>query len=1157
MPLNKIDNNPMLSFDTDNKKAGFRLNYLQVYNWGLYNNEVFTISPEMQSSLLIGGNASGKTTLIDALLTIFLSNPKYNLAGDAQKKHDRDISSYILGNFSEITNEKGEIEPEQLRKKDDFSLILASFYNNGLKTDITLGQFFWFKTAESKRPQRLYFISFDKALKIEDDFYLNGITGVSEFKKRLERLKIFSLGKKQIGRKGLFTDKYTLYSDKFAELFGLRNKNKALNLFNQTVSLKNIGNLNNFIRNEMLEYENIEPAIKKIKDAFDEAKFFSDEIEKTEQKIKLIKPIKDKGEKYNKLKTEFNNIQNSLDILVSFFGQLKKTLLEKEKADKGLILSKLNTVFEEKFNTETGILKQKKDEQNDISKNITTIKSNTGISQIESKIQLAKSNLTPVENSFNNYKTNSEIIELPIPKNKIDFEQNKIKIKDFKTDIDNKITTKEENKDNFIEEEIAPLKTKIKGFETDIKNLKQNKGSLIKPKYEKARQQICLELNINKKELPFVCELIKIKDNEIEWQNTTEKLLRNFGLSLIVSEKYYKKASNFINNHTFENTKIRFFKITENQKFKNSQENKFDNIFSKIDIKPDAKPIFKTWIENQIRTHYNYLCCNDIKCLQNSKRAVTKSGLIKRNEFYHEKDDTNFINKSNYILGWDNSEKIKTLATELNKLSKKLKEKQEEKSKISDIIKELQNKQTACVELLKFSDFSEIDYKTIKENIIEFEQQLKDLKNNQELEKLEEKYGKLIQEIQDLETEKTELTGNISALKTKIETDENSIKTAQTEIDTATKQEQEAYYPLIYPLIPEKITLSSQISNIKTNIEQDLKTKRTEISEPFENLKKDIEDAMLDFKHEFPDDMKREELRNEITSLSDFINFLERLESENLSELREKFDEKLKKRSDRVINDFWMNLDRQRANIESKTGNKGRINELLKKRDYQENKSYLQIIPHETTDEEIINFKKEVKSCFYPVGGKYTPEERLKKNKEIFVNIKSLLEKLEKFNLPGDRWASRVTDVRNWFTFTASERDINNHKIEIKAHSGTASKSGGETFKITYTILASAIADEFGLVGNQIRTNSLRFIAVDEIFNNLGVKWSKYVLNMFEDMDLQLLIVSPDSLEKANIAKDHIKNVHWTYKKTINDGKRETDNSYVVDITFDKLILKK
>lgn len=1156
MPFNNIDNNPTLSFDTDNKKAGFRLNYLQVYNWGLYNNEVFTISPEMQSSLLIGGNASGKTTLIDALLTLFLSNPKYNLAGDAQKKHDRDISSYILGNYSEITNEKGEIVAEQLRKKDDYTLILASFYNNGLKTNITLGQFFWFRTDESKRPKRLYFLSFDKSLKIENDFFLNEITGISEFKKRLERLKIFSLGKKQITRKGLYTDKYTIYSDKFAEIFGLRNKDKALNLFNQTVSLKNIGNLNDFIRNEMLEIENIEPSIKKIKAAFDEARMFSDEIEKTEKKIELIKPIKEKGKLYKKLKTELINTQNSLDILNSFFESLKKTLLEKEKSEKESSLEKLNIEFNEKFDNETGILKQKKEEQEQINKDITAIENNTGISKIKSDISLQKTNLTPIKTKSDDYKKYASKINIKYPDAENDFSNNKLELEKLKIKIEQEIKKQSEKKDNFLKKEIAPLEAKIGEINENLTNLKQNKGSLIDNKYEVARQKICSELKINKTELPYICELIKVKDEQNEWQNSIEKLLRSFGLTLIISDKYYKQASDFIHKNTFKYTKVRFFRINESQNSQKSDNNR-ENLFSKIEIKPESKNIFRSWIANQISKQYNYLCCNSIKCLQHASRAITKSGLIKQNEFYHEKDDTNYINKNNYILGWDNSEKISVLEKELEQLKIKLKEKQENEKNISAIITNLEIKQKAVEKLLEISTFSEIDYQTIENKITQLETKLEKLKNNKELELLKEETEKLITKIKNLETEKTELTGQISTLKANIETDKNAIKDSENLLKTVTEDEQKEYYPLILPLITETINYSNQISGIKNTIEQNLKKKKKEISEPYKTLQKNIVDAMLSFKHEFPDEMKQEELQNDIGYLDDFITLYDKLENENLTELKEQFDEKLRKRSDRVINDFWMNLERQKTSIENKTGNKGRINELLKKRDYQENKSFLQIIPKENKDDEIKSFIKEIKSCFYPIGGKYTPEERLKKNKEIFVNIKSLLEKLEKYNLPGDRWAKKVTDVRNWFYFTASERDIKNPAIEIKAHSGTASKSGGETFKITYTILASAIADEFGLVGNQIKTNSLRFIAVDEIFNNLGVQWSKYVLKMFEEMDLQLLIVSPDSLEKANIAKDHIKNVHWTYKKTINDGKREMDNSYVVDITFDKLTLKK
>jgi len=247
--------NRKINWDSDNKEAGYRLEYLQVLNWGLYsNNEVFTINPNSKSSLLIGGNASGKTTLVDAILTLFLSKPKYNLAGDSQKKHDRDIASYIFGNYSEYTNEKGEIESEQLRKTSDYSIILAVFANKGLKQNMTLAQFFWFNKPDSKTPERLYFIHYDKAINIEKDLYLNDISGISDFKKKLEHLKIYSLGNRvYTDRKGIYTDKFTLYSDKFCEYFGIKNKDKALNLFNQTVSLKNIGDLNSFIKNEMLD----------------------------------------------------------------------------------------------------------------------------------------------------------------------------------------------------------------------------------------------------------------------------------------------------------------------------------------------------------------------------------------------------------------------------------------------------------------------------------------------------------------------------------------------------------------------------------------------------------------------------------------------------------------------------------------------------------------------------------------------------------------------------------------------------------------------------------------------------------------------------------------------------------------------------------------
>jgi uncharacterized protein YPO0396 len=1144
----------MLPFDTDNKKAGYRLNYMQVYNWGLYNDEVFTISPEFNSSLLIGANASGKTTLVDALLTLFLSNPKYNLAGDSLKKNDRDITTYILGHYTEFTNDKGEIVPESLRKKDDYSLILASFYNEGLKSNITIGQFFWFKTLDSRRPERLYFISYNKKIKIEEDLFLNELSGVSEFKKRLERLKILSDGKKVPNREGLFTDKYTLYSDNFATIFGLKNKGKALNLFNQTVSLKNIGNLNNFIKNEMLDFVNIEPSIKKIKQAFDEAKQFSDEIELTERKIKLIEPIINKGKNYISLERELTEAKNSLSVINSFFATLKKTLLSNENELKEKEKEELDKLFAFKFSEGCGELFDNKKNQKKIDEEIIVLKSETGITTILGNIELSRTKVKPVEKKYGEYKQAIEGI-LPLPEDEKNFIKNKEQLIIKKRNCEAEQVKLESERDDFLIKEISPLQNESDKVKEEIERLKKNKTSLIEKRFEDARTVLCSELGIEKMEIPFVCELVKIKDDSKKWQNAIERLLHDFGLTMLVEEKYYDKVCNYVDGNDFDKIKLIFHKLPQSIDVIETSKNN-TGLFDKIELSPKCKDIHKEWVTYILSSQFNLVFCDNINQFHSNKSAITINGLIKNNDFLHVKNCNVSIDSTGYILGWDNTEKIKELTLLKSKLKAKLQTKEEEKQRFKSLIDSIEDLNTKISSLLNIESFSEIDFISINKEIESQELKLKSLEKNEELNSLIQKSLSLKVAIAELEEEKQALSNKVTALETQIKTNEEEQGDCQKEIETVSLEEQNEFYPLLRDQIVKVLNHSSEITGIKASLETKLRETERNLKEPVSSLKKEIEDTMLSFKLVFADDMKREELRNDIEYISEFSTYYQKLKEDSLTTLKDKFDEKLRTRSDRVIADFWQKLNTEKTIIENKTGRNGRINELLKKRHYQENKSFLQIIPNETRDEEIKNFKNEVRSCFYPIGGGVSAEEKLKRNKVIFQNIKSLLEKLEKYNMPGDRWANKVTDVRNWFDFTASEIDINNPLNEIKAHSGTSSKSGGETFKITYTILASAIADEFGLVGNQIQTNSLRFIVIDEIFNNLGVKWSEYVLKMFEDMDLQLLIVSPDSLEKANIAKDHIKNVHWTYKDIVMDGNRETDNSYVVDITFDKLTEK-
>ena len=74
-----------------------------------------------------------------------------------------------------------------------------------------------------------------------------------------------------------------------------------------------------------------------------------------------------------------------------------------------------------------------------------------------------------------------------------------------------------------------------------------------------------------------------------------------------------------------------------------------------------------------------------------------------------------------------------------------------------------------------------------------------------------------------------------------------------------------------------------------------------------------------------------------------------------------------------------------------------------------------------------------------------------------------------------------MTDVRNWFVFSASER-WREDDTEYEHYTDTGGKSGGQKEKLAYTVLAASLAYQFGLDSNTRRSRSFRFVAIDEAF---------------------------------------------------------------------------
>src|SRR5699024_3219749 len=105
-------------------------------------------------------------------------------------------------------------------------------------------------------------------------------------------------------------------------------------------------------------------------------------------------------------------------------------------------------------------------------------------------------------------------------------------------------------------------------------------------------------------------------------------------------------------------------------------------------------------------------------------------------------------------------------------------------------------------------------------------------------------------------------------------------------------------------------------------------------------------------------------------------------------------------------------------------------------------------------------------------------------------------------------WTQRVTDVRNWFSFSASERSRDTDE-EWEHYRDSDGKSGGQKEKLAYTILAASLAYQFGLKWGVDKSKDFRFAVIDEAFGRGSDASTRFALELFAKLRLQLLIVTP------------------------------------------------
>ena len=1086
-------------FDTDGRMEdvgpGYRMRRLEVYNWGTFDGVVWPFELGGNTSLLTGEIGSGKSTLVDAILTLLIPQPKinYNKAADSGRR-ERSLTSYVRGYYAKRSNASGEEEPVALRDKNKYSVILAVFSDVEKDSYVTLAQVFFFQPG-SERPAR-FFVVAERSLSIKKDFGGFG-NNISDLKKRLKKSLYVEV----------FND-YTSYAVKFKSLFGIVSDD-ALDLFQQTVSMKKVNGITDFVRKNMLgdvDRAEMEENIQRLLTRFHDLKSIHDAIVRDREKMDLLRPIVKASDTYDACLLKESELSLMEEGVQPYLAREEIKLLTEA-------LTESNRQQEEMRARRTSFVAELTHALEDIDAKKKEMWQNGGnrLHDAEKELKNCEKDLAQVRKQAENYRVYADVLGLSVPTVLEDFLTRRKELEELvgalKAEYDALDAKKFEadSKEQDIVSQISADKTELASL--------QKRDSNIPAPFIAIRKDLCCDLKVAEKDMPFAGEIMEVKPEEQKWEGALERLLGEFGVSLLVPESLYGKVIDWMEKH-FLGRRMVYYRVDEYTPPVLMTDLPETSAARKIHIKRDSP--YAGWLASELVHRFDHVCAETTAEFKKARFALSLEGQIKTQGRRHQKDDRHALHdRRYYVLGFSNKEKIALIRKELERLEG---ERAAQRKIVQQIVAERESvirKRNAAENLLVVDNFKDIDCQYFADRVDKQKAIIQSLKGHSNI------LARLDREVKALEKEKKEIEeairradGELGSLARQI-TEYEDKKAADEKIllstpelirregfDLLDKHREDCIKKGSFTL--KSMTDKQGMYNkwIREEKEKWGAEKEQSGSAMSSGMSKYLQYLSL---HNESDPNLTNELNH--ANRSEYKELYRRIGEDDLPKLLPKFKKRLRENTIQDMAIFQSKLLSNRDVIRERIEE---INRSLYDIDYNVG-HYIEIECIESLNSEIKHFRQQLKAC---TDSAITGSDD-NYNEEKFLEIEKILSRFSK-SRPGraeedKKWTAMVTDVRNWYTFAVSERirmEDGRCGEEYEHYTDSSGKSGGQKEKLAYTILAASFVYSFGIIGSRALP-TFRFTAIDEAFLKSSDESARFGLELFRKMGLQLLVVTP------------------------------------------------
>lgn len=1050
--------------------SDFRMTRLQVFNWGTFDG-LHDVRISEKGFLVVGRSGSGKTTLLDAISAVLVP-PKwidFNAAARdaARRGSDRNWVSYVRGAWAEQKEDSsGEIVTRYLRKGPTWSA-LAVTYRSALDRTVTLVELLWIRgSSTTVADLKRHYAIFDRAFDLRElkDFDLN-----------VRRLK-------QSHSDGAFFENFEPYRERFGRALGIE-KELALRLLHKTQSAKNLGDLNTFLRDFMLDPPATFEAGRRLVTEFAELSEAHQAVVTARQQVEVLKPARQQHQRRQTVLAKTASLEHLQQGIDSYRETLRERLLNARLEELRVQIEGLSGQREQQqtvLENEQLALRHLEDRHRQmggdrieqlLSEQRQKDKQRTDRLAKRAQVQDACNQLDwPMSNAPDEF---AQVAGQA--RRELDQWQDQMRL--AKEERDKKVLQR-----NELDRELQEIAAEVQSLRRQPSNIPRHMLEL--------RNAVADKLGLAPDGLPFVGELVEVLPDDDAWRGAIERVLHGFALSILVQENHYAALSGLVNEEHLGNRLVYYRTARAQPAGANSAP--LNSLVRKLKVKEGT---YHDWLVVEMRGRFDYACVESVRALRETQRGVTRQGQVRHGPHRHEKDDRRRVDDpAHWVLGFDNRDKLALYEKRGRELAERCTALSREIAAVERCDKQRHERALLCQTLANLR-WDELDVAPVVERLAAIERELEAIRAGNE------SLARLAKEIDEQRKRLTDA--------------EVALRETQVELREAEKQRQRAIAHLEKtksalaeaPLLPaqaaglaprfEPFAQSITLENLgeqSQQVERKIAAEVRELAEERIWLEKGIEQRFADFQRQWPAESADQDAT--LASAADFLAKLKRLEVDGLPKYEHRFFELLKEQSNQNLAALNTLLRQARNEIRERMD---LVNEGLRQAEFNAG-THLCIDVTDRLLPEVQEFRRDVQEA---LSHAWSDDRELAERR--FTILKKLVQRLASEDPSERHWREAVLDVRQHVEFIARELDTDGREIEV--YRSGAGKSGGQREKLATTCMAAALKYQLG--GTDKDWPTYATVVLDEAFGKGDHDYTKMAMEIFRKLGFQMLVATP------------------------------------------------